>query len=201
VLKIQLDSYRNIFIAVGIIGVLLFASPTIAAFIKLPLGQEFSELYILGPNHTFENMPFNVENSVRNLIYVGVGNEMGYPLYYTVYVKIGTQNESLPNIELGLPSALPPLHEYKLFLDDGATWQTPLTFQVNNLNFANGVSTLHGIRINGIDYSVNKSSAWDSNKQGYYYNLIFELWTYNSTIGISQYDNRFVLLRLNMTSN
>ena len=50
-MRIHLDNYRIIFLAVGLIGVLLFASPTIGLLVKPPSGQHFSELYVLGPNH------------------------------------------------------------------------------------------------------------------------------------------------------
>jgi len=55
------------------------------------------------------------------------------------------------------------------------------------------------ITINGIDLSVNQTSAWNSDKAGYYYDLFVELWIFNSTLGLSQYHNRFVNLELNMT--
>lgn len=197
----ELESYRKIIVAIGLIGLLLFASPTIAIFVKSPSGQPFSELYLLGPNHTFENIPFNIVSNIENLIYLGAGNERGQSSYYTIYVKIASQNESLPNLDLSLPSSLPSIYEYKLFLESEATWQAPLLFQANNLTFQSKTSFLPILSINGIDYSVNKSSSWDSSKQGYFYNLIFELWFYNETLGIQQYDNRFVLLRLNMTTS
>ena len=41
----ELESYRKIIVAIGLIGLLLFASPTIAIFVKSPSGQPFSELY------------------------------------------------------------------------------------------------------------------------------------------------------------
>ncbi len=74
-----------------------------------------------------------------------------------------------------------------------------MTFQVNKLTFAKGVSTLSDVTINGEDFQVNKTSAWDSSGTGYYYNLFVELSTYNSTIGAIQYNNRYVSLFLNMT--
>ena len=196
----QLDSYRRIFTAIGLIGILLFASPTIAVLIKPPSGQQFSELHILGPNHTLENMPFNIVENVRYLIYIGIGNELGHSTYYSVYVKIGNQNDSLPNRVLGLPTTLPPLYEYKLFVQNGANWETPLTFQVHNLTLGNGASILHVVNFNGIDYPVNKKSVWSQNETGYYYTLIVELWIYNATTGNSQFHNRFVSLNLNITS-
>jgi hypothetical protein len=44
------------------------------------------------------------------------------------------------------------------------------------------------------------SSDWDFQKNEFFGNLIFELWIYNSTIGSFQYNQRFVDLKLNMTS-
>jgi hypothetical protein len=198
-LKIQLENIRIIFITIGLIGVLLFASPTISLLVKLPAGQEFSELYILGPNHTLENIPFNIKADVTYSVYLGVGNNMGSSCYYTCFVKMGNETELLPNATLGAPSPLPARYEYKSFISDGGTWEAPLTFRVNELTFTDGTSQLSNITINGIELSVNQTSAWNSEKAGYYYNLFVELWIFNSTLGISQYHNRFVDLFLNMT--
>jgi len=178
---------------------LLFASPTIALLVKTPASQDFTELYILGPNHTFENIPFNIKANVTYLVYLGVGNSMGSSCYYTCFVKMGNETASLPNATLGIGSSLPALYEYDLFLSDGGTWETPLTFQVNELAFADGISQISGLTINGLEYSVNLTSVWNSANTGYYYNLFVELWLYNSTLGISKYNNRFVSIFLNMT--
>ena len=194
-----LENIRIIFFTVGLIGVLLFASPTIVLLAKLPAGQEFSELYILGPNHTFANIPFNIKANVTYLAYLGVGNNMGSPCYYSVFVKLANGTEHLPDSTLGTPSLLPALYQYTLFVGNGATWETPLTFQVNGLSFKNGISYLSRININGVNFPVSQTSAWNSSKAGYYYNLFVELWIFNSTLGISQYHNRFVDLTLNMT--
>jgi uncharacterized membrane protein len=188
-----------VFITVGLIGVLFFASPAATLFAKAPVGQQFSVIYILGPNHTFDNIPFNIKAGVTYSVFLGVTSQMGFSNYYTCSVKLGSQNDSLPDSTLGTPSSLPTLYEYKTFLMDGATWEAPLTFQVNRLAFNNGTSQLSGITIDGIEFPVNETSAWSSDKKGYYYNLFAELWIFNSTLGISQYHDRFVDLILNMT--
>jgi hypothetical protein len=154
---------------------------------------------MLGPNHTFENIPFNIKAKVNYSVYLGVVNRMGTSFYYTSFVKITNQTESLPNANLRTPSQLPALYEFKSFISDGGIWEVPLTFRVNELAFIDGTSQLSSITINGINLSVNQTSAWNSEKKGYYYNLFVELWIFNSTLGISQYHNRFVELSLNMT--
>jgi uncharacterized membrane protein len=197
--EIQLDSYRKIFTSVGLIGIMLFASPTIVALIVPPSGQQFSELYILGPSQTLDNIPTNVVSGVRYLVYLGVGNELGHSQYYKLYVKVGSQNDSIPNLEFRQPSNLPPLYEYNLFLQDGEKWQEPLTFEVQHITLINGISSIDKMIFNGIEYSIDKSSSWNTNKTGFYYSLIFELWIYNSALGVLQYHDRFVSLELNMT--
>ncbi len=195
----QINSYKQLFVAIGLIGILIFASPTIAVLIEPPSGQRFSEIYILGPNYTLGSIPYNVESNVRYLIYLGVTNELGHSSYYRIFVKLGNQYDSFPDITHGLPSTLPTLYEYNLFVRDRASWQAPFTFQVNDLTFESEMCVINSITFNGIDSSVIKTSAWDSERKGYYYNLIFELWIYNSTSAVLEYNHRFVVLRLNIT--
>jgi len=195
----QLKDYRILFITVALIGILIFASPTLAVFIKAPDGQQFSVIYLLGQNHTLDNLPFNVQAGVVYSVYLGVTNSMVSSNYYTCSVKLASQNDPLPDPTLGTPSSLPTLYEYKTFIASGGTWEAPLTFEINNINFANGTSTLSDISINGLDYTVNKISVWDSSRSEYYYNLIVELSLYNSTLDSLNYNGRFVDLNLNIT--
>ena len=181
------------------IGVLLFASPTIGLLIRPPSAERFSELYVLGPNHMLEDIPFNIKTGVTYSVYLGVVNQMGSSCYYTSFLKLGNETQSLPSATFRTSSSLPSLYEYKSFVNDGATWEVPLTFQVNELTFTDETSKFSNIAINGIEFPVNQISSWNSNKTGYYYNLFIELWIFNSASGFSQYHNRFVNLILNMT--
>lgn len=195
----QLKDYRNLFIAITLIGILLFASPTIALLVKPPVGEQFSVIYMLGQNHSFDNLPFNVKAGVIYSVYLGVTNYVGSSNYYTCSVKLSSQNDRLPDPTLGTPSSLPTLYEYKTFLMNGQTWETPLTFEVNNITFDNGALTISDITINGLDLQINKTSVWDSSRTGYYYNLLVELSIYNSTLNSLNYNGRFVTLNLNAT--
>lgn len=196
----KLESNRIIFATVALIGILLLATPTIRLFITPPSNQQFSEIYILGPNEKMADYPFNITKGVTYSIYLGVTNNMGSSEYYSCYVKIQNLTCPLPNTTLGTPSPQPTLYEYKSFLMNGETWKAPLTFQVNTLTITNGTSQLVTLSLNGIQFNINQVSAWNSTKSGYYYRLVIELWMFDSTLGTSQFNNRYVSLALNMTS-
>lgn len=198
-MKIQIDNLRIIFVAVGLIGVLLFASPTVANLVAPPVGEQFSGIYVLGPNHDLKDVPYYIKVGDTYSIYLGVLNEMGSSSYYTCFVKILNMADPLPNATIGALNYLPNLSEYNLFISNTEKWEKSITFKVNDLTITNGVSHLSSITINGINYTVNKDSELNSDKTGYYYSLLVELWIYNSTVGVSQYHNRYVNVILNLT--
>jgi hypothetical protein len=199
-LRIHLDNYRIIFVVVGLIGILLFAAPTIGVLVKPPAGEQFSELYLLGPDHLLKNIPFIIKTGATYTVYLGVGNQMGVSSYYTCFVKLRNETEALPNQTLASPSSLPALYEFNSFIQTCENWETSLTFQVNKLTITDGTSHLSSITINGIDFSLDKESTFSSEKAGYYYSLFIELWIFNSTSNILQYHNRAVHLNLYMTN-
>ena len=196
---LKLEDYKVVFASVGLIGVLLFASPTLGLVLRLPGGEKFSELWVLGPGHMAEDYPFNVKANDNYSVYVGVGNHMGSSAYYVVYVKFRNQSEPLPNATDGTPSPLPPRYEYRVFLQDGKTWDAPLTFSFSDVSFFENRSWVAGLVINGVAFSVNKLALWDVNNTGYYYQLLIELWIYGVESEDFVFHNRFVGIWLNMT--
>ena len=85
----KLEDYKLVFVVVGLIGVLLIATPALDGTIHLPGGEQFSELYLLGPNQMAENYPSNIAVDQNYSVYVGVGNQLGSSAYYVLYVKLG----------------------------------------------------------------------------------------------------------------
>jgi hypothetical protein len=195
----NLKDYKVVFVAVGLIGVLLLASPALALVLHLPAGEKLSELYILGPGHMAQDYPFNVTEGVNYLVYVGVANNLGSSTYYVLYVKFRNQTEPLPNDTAGTPSVLTPLYTYRMFLEDGGSSEFPLTFSFSNVSFSDNQSSVGTLTINGVSFSVSKSASWDSENTGYYYQLFIELWIYNPASDEFSYHNRFVSLWLNVT--
>jgi len=196
---LNLEDYKAMFIVAGLIGVLLCASPALSLVLHLPMGEKFSELWILGPEHMAENYAPNIRAGESYLVYVDVANHMRSSAYYVVYIKFRNQSEPLPNSTLGTPSSLEPLYEYRAFLRSDETWEATLDFSVFNVSFSENRTHVGILRINDVAFSVGKSALWDADLMGCYYQLFIELWIYDSEANAVQFHNRSVGLWLNMT--
>ena len=197
----KLEGYKLIFVAVGLIGVLLIATPAIAAAIpRLPGEAQFSELYLLGPNQTAANYPSNVAVGQNYSVYVGVGNQLGSSAYYVLYVKLGNETDALPNNTLGTPSSLSPLYEYRFSIQNNMNWESLMNFSVSSASIAGKNSQINTLQINGISFNVDKPAAYNSNSTTFTYRLFFELWRYNVQSSSIQFDSRFVSLNLNLSA-
>jgi len=196
----NLEEYRTLFVIGCLIFILAAAAPMLSMVISLPKGSErFSELWVLGPNHMAEDYPFNVTIGGQYNLFVGVGNHMGYSAYYIVYLKFRNRIQPLPDASSSKPSSLPPLYEFRAFVADGATWENPVSFSILEASRRSNSFFIHRICINDVVFSVDSSSNWDSENRGFYYQLFFELWLYNTTSQSFEYHNRFVGIWLNMT--
>lgn len=194
---------KRVFYVVGLIGFILLFVPGLIALANSRVGEEFSELYVLGyPGNRAENYPFNVSSGVSYPVYLDVGNHMGKCMYYGIDVKLRNESDVLPNGTI--PSFLPVLYEYRVFLGDGQTWQKVLNFSFPQVSSSNDNNTLtcniHSININSAAFEIDKTSVWDEANKGYFYQLLVELWTYNQTNSDMQYAGTFVTLWLNITS-
>ena len=178
---------------------LIILSPTFAAVIPFPSGEQFSELWILGPNRMLEGYPFNVSVGEAYKVYLGVGNQMGDLNYYRVYVKFRNESESSPNSTAGLPSPLAPVFEYNLFLRDNATWEKELSFSFDGVSFEGNVCRVSKVLVGGNAVDVNKVAVWNETSSSFYCQVFFELWIYNATVSGFQFHNRWVGLWLNMS--
>ena len=197
----NLEEYKSVF-AVTVLGLILVtAFPTVSLVLPFPRSEErFSELWLLGSDHMAEGYPFNVRGGeLQGPIYVGVCNHMGCPQYYVVYVKLRNQTQPLPNATVSEPSPLSPLYEFQFSLADGETWETSVSFIVEDVSFEGNSSFVAGISINDYVFSVDLFSSWDSQQNGFYYQLFFEVWLYSGDLQVFQFHDRFVGIWLNMT--
>ncbi|WNZ29248.1 MAG: DUF1616 domain-containing protein [Candidatus Bathyarchaeota archaeon] len=161
----------------------------------------FSELWLLGPERTAENYPHNITSNQNYVIYLGVRNQLNQVTEYSLRVKLCNTVNQLPNSSTAEPSSLPVIEEFKFTLSDEDDWETYLAFALDFELIQLNVTRIENVRINDITIPVNYDSNWDSNRNGFYSILLFELWTYNVTSNTFAYTNQNVYLHLNMTSN
>ena len=150
-------------------------------------------------DHIAENYPFSIVADQNYSVYVGVGNYVGSSAYYVLYVKFGNETDLLPNAILGTPSSLQPLYEYRFSIQDSMNWESLLNFSVSNASIQGNNSQINTLQINGVTFNVDKPATWDSNSTTVTYQLLFELWLYNSSSGAVSFNDRFVDLQLNLT--
>jgi uncharacterized membrane protein len=179
---------------------LIILSPTLVLIISFPAGENFSEMWILGSTHMGENYPLNVSAGTPYAAYLGIGNHMGKLEYYAVRVKLLNQSESSPDIKAGVPSSLPTLFEYRVFLRNHEVWEKHFSFSFEKVSLKEKSSEVAKLMFDGFYVDVKKTSQWDTVNRGFYYQLFFELWIYNSTISKFQFHNRSAWLWLNLYS-
>ncbi len=174
--------------------------PALTYVLTLPEGKGFSELWWVGEGHTAEKYPLSVVPQTDYRVFVGVENHMGYLHHYLVYVKLANQTQPLPDPSISAASPLSPLYEFRLFLQENATWESPVVYAFYNVT--READTLHvwGFSINDVDFNVDYVSSWDSENGGFYFQLFFELWHYDSTSQSFEFNNRFVKIWLKVTA-
>jgi uncharacterized membrane protein len=196
----KLNEYKIIFISIGLVGILLIATPALAELIKVPGDEPFSELYVLNAQHTASNYPFNIYPNQNYSVYVDVGNHLGSSAYYTVYFKLLNQTDTPPNATTGMPSPVLPIYEYRFAVQDNQTHENPFAFSFNFAPISGNQSSVSKMTINEDIFNINKSSVLASNMTKSNYQLFMELWLYNSKSSSFEYNNRSLHLLLNLTN-
>lgn len=69
---LRLRSYKVMFVAVFLVGTLLFATPTLTLIVHLSGTEEFSQIWVLGSSHTTSDYPFNIAAGENYTIFVAV---------------------------------------------------------------------------------------------------------------------------------
>lgn len=195
----NLEDFKLLYVLSCIALGFVILSPTLAMVVRLPSGERFSELWILGSDHMAEDYPFNVKEKEVYKVYLGIGNHMGSLEYYRVYVKLRNQTEPVPSMVNGTPSTLEPLLEYHAFLSDNETWEKEILFSFEDVSFDGNISKISKLVINDYTLEIDKVAIWDEENHGFYFQLFFELWLYDATAASFEFHNRFVGIRLNMT--
>ena len=195
----NLEQYRTIFLTTTLILILIAATPVINATVSFPNGAEaFSELWVLGPNHTIAEYPMQIKVGGGGKVILGVRNHLNYPAYYLVKVKFRNEIQPLPDALKSEPSPLPSLYEFRFFLGNGESWESWFNFTVSGASFSQESCLIKSIIINGTPLSMDVTSRLNPVKEGFYYQFFFELWLYDSATQSLQYHGRFVSIWLNL---
>jgi len=198
----SLQDYSVLFVVVTGVLALIVASPVLSRVLVAPRTEFFTELWILGPDRVAEDYPFNISLNYEYSVFLGIGNRLGYCGYYLVEVKFRNLTQSAPDSFNRTPSSLPALFNITAFVEDEGVWELPLTFSFDyGFNETLSRVEFNSLTLNDVALDMgNCTAVWDSEKEGFFGDLVFELWIYNTTISGFQYHERFVNLRLNMTN-
>lgn len=224
----DLLQYKTLFLVVTGVLALLVASPVLQKILVYPQTEFFTEMWLLGPEHTAENYPHNITNNGEYSAFLGVANHLGSCAYYVVEVKFRNQTQSGPDSFNRTHSSLESLYSVNFFVPDGGTWEMPLTFsldysfdEVTRIIYRNVSSTdsygnvtyqlvgydvtlgranFGSLRLNDATVSLQGlSSDFDSQTREFFGNLVFELWIYDAPTSSFVYHERYVDLKFNMT--
>ena len=197
----DLQQYKAVFLAVTAVLALAVASPALQRVLVYPQTEFFTELWLLGPERMAEDYPYNITRGETYGAFLDIVNHLGEAAYYSVQVKFRNQFQSAPDSFNRTPSSLPPLYIVNAFLADSASWELPITFSFDySYNSAVSRIDFSRLRFNDASLSLNGySTSWDSDRNVYFGNLIFEIWLYNSTISDFQYHERYVDLKFSFT--
>ena len=195
----SISDFKLLYAASIIFIGLVISSPTLAMVTSFPSGERFSEFWVLGEGHMAEGYPGNVMADETYKVYLGVRNHMRGLEHYRVYVKFRNKTEPLPDSKNGTPSSLPSLFEYRFFLSEGQCWEREVVFSFSGIFFEGNISRIEYLEVNDYSFLVNKTVEWNREDSGFYYQLFFELWRCDSTLGDFQYHNSFVGFWVNAT--
>jgi len=195
---LSIKDFRNLFVVCSLVLSFFAISPTLNLFFPFYIEESFSELSVLGSNHMAKDYPFNVVLNREERLFVSVSNHMGESAYYRVCVKFRNQTRSFPSDKE--PSSLAPLYEFRVFLLDGGDWEREVKFNFLEALHSGDTVQVKKLMINNVIFELDSVSAWDSEYDGFYFQLFFELWSYDAKLhSFNYYERGFVGVWLNMT--
>lgn len=195
----KLQQYKALLLAVTAVAALLVASPGLQQLLVIPKTYFITELSILGQyrNATY---PSNVTVGENYRLYIDAVNHLGACAYYSLEVKFRDQTQAGPDSFTHLASDLPSIGSMPFFIADEASYEIPL-----DISFQYSANTpdqleVQTITVNGAPLVLDAVINRDVDRNGFYGNLFFELWIFNSSTSAFQYHQRYVSLwfRLNV---
>ena len=196
----RLSQYKTVILVVTTALALLIASSSIQQLLVYPQTDNLTEFWMFGPNHDAA-YPSNVTADQTYRIYLDITNHLGSAAYYNVEMKFRNQTQLGPGSFNRTSSDLPALSSIAMVAADNQTAEIPLdiSFQYHLAN--GGALYMDNVTVNGFALDASATTiTYDKDKGGYFGNLVFELYNYNSTTNAFQYHERYLSLWLKMNA-
>ena len=197
-----LSQYKTVILVVTTVLALLIASPAIQQLLVYPQTDNLTEFWIFGPNHDAA-YPGNVTADQTYRLYLGVTNHLGSAAYYNAEIVFRNQTQSGPDSFSRTSGDLPALSSIAIVAADNQTAEVPLdiSFQYHVVNGTTSTLYMDKVTVNGFVLDASATTiTWDKTKDGFFGNLVFELYIYNGTTNAFQYHQRYLSLWLKMNS-
>ena len=197
----NLSRNKTIIIVIVALLAIIAASPVLQRVLVYPQTDFFTEMYLLDSQHKTDNYPYNIARNVNYNVYLGLTNQLGNSANYQIQVKFRNALQSAPDSLQNTPSSLPSLYNVETTVADKANWELPITFSLDYSLASADQINFNSLTFNDQHLSLNGLSTKFNSTTGIFYgNLIFELWIYNSAANTYQYHERFVDLKLSITT-
>ena len=196
----NIEDLKITYVAACVVLIFIVMSPTLASLVTLSKGEQFSELYLLGLDYTIEGIPFNVTAGREYRVVVGTGNHMNNVEYYQVLVKLRNQTDVSRDTTAGGYSGSEAIGEYHLFLENDDVYEKDFTFTFDYA-IVDNASRISSLRISGQRIDVDKIVVWDDEADGFFCQLLFELWIYNGEDLSFQFHDRSSWMWLNLSGS
>jgi hypothetical protein len=197
-----LSQYKTVILVVTTVLALLIASPAIQQLLVYPQTDNLTEFWMFGPNHDAA-YPGNVTADQTYRLYLGVTNHLGSAAYYNAEIVFRNQTQSGPDSFSRTSGDLPSLSSIAIVAADNQTTEVPLDIscQYHVVNGTTSTLYMDKVTVNGFALDASATTiTWDKTKDGFFGNLVFELYVYNGTTNAFQYHQRYLSLWLKMNS-
>lgn len=183
--------FRFLFQVGAFILVLVAVSPVFNSInVSLGSNERHSQFILLDSNGRVGDYPLNVQTRKDYTFFVKIVNNLEQSTYYRIFVKLRNQS-SIVN-EGGTVNEINFLYESRVLVDDGDFLEIPFQFKILNISSSDNFLIIEKVFLNGKPSNIDCSSDWDSKKDGFYFQLFFELWRYDVLVGDFIYDDKTV---------
>lgn len=194
----EIHQYKAfILIAIAVLA-LIIAAPAIEQALIFEQSEPLTELYLLGPYHN-ATYPYNIGENETYRVYVNVRNLLGSNANYNLQVKFRNHTQSAPDSFNKTSSNQPALTTLSFSVGDNETYELPIdfSFQYEPDKALHTRLDMQNIIVNGATLNLNTTSIeWNTVQDGFFGNLIFEIWIFNNSTNSFQYHGRYVSLWL-----